>query len=56
MSSIPGNFVDIFFDLPLLWYNLPLGKRYAGVWYLGPIGAGRKRVVLKISHLVGTPA
>ncbi|GAB5585105.1 hypothetical protein Unana1_00005 [Umbelopsis nana] len=29
MSSIPGNFVDIFFDLPLLWYNLPLGKRYS---------------------------
>jgi hypothetical protein len=28
MSTIPGNFVDIFFDLPLLWYNLPLGTRW----------------------------
>lgn len=27
-SSIPGNFIDNFFNLPMIYYNLPLGKRY----------------------------
>jgi hypothetical protein len=26
-SAIPGNFIDNFFNLPMIYYNLPLGKR-----------------------------
>ncbi|KAI8584443.1 hypothetical protein K450DRAFT_216439 [Umbelopsis ramanniana AG] len=28
LSNIPGTFFDTFFDMPMLYYNLPLGTRY----------------------------
>ncbi|CAM0140406.1 unnamed protein product [Umbelopsis sp. WA50703] len=48
-SAIPGNFIDNFFNLPMIYYNLPLGKRYKNFISLhqkyGPVVRINSRVI-----------
>ncbi|KAI9279202.1 cytochrome P450 [Umbelopsis sp. AD052] len=49
LSKIPGTFFDTFFDMPFLYYNLPLGTRYKRM-----IGLHQKygRVVRTTGHTI----
>jgi hypothetical protein len=51
MSKIPGPFFDTFFDMPILYYNLPLGTRYERTCPRGMVKTLTKScIILNTAH------